>query len=88
MFARNGTPNAMLRLANDDATGTLDTKLTEANCYVGKYYQLKRDEARARIYFRQLLDRDVLDNLYYLATRWSAPAGPAARERGFEKGTT
>lgn len=77
IFARNGTPDAtlgnplflMLRLANDDATGTLDTKQTEAYFYVGKYYQLKRDEARAHIALRQSLDRGMLDNLYYLAAR-------------------
>lgn len=69
MFAADGAPDEMLRLANQDGAGALDQRLTEAYFYAGKYYQLKRDQVRARVYFRQSLDRGVLDNVYYIAAR-------------------
>ena len=69
MFARDAEPNQMLRLASKDGGNGMDLRLTEAYFYAGKYYQLKQDKVRARLYFRQSMGKGMLDNAYYLAAR-------------------
>lgn len=69
MFAQGQSPDHMLRLASRDAGAGIDVRLAEAYFYAGKYYQLKQDKMRARVYFRQALDKGALDNLYHTVAR-------------------
>jgi lipoprotein NlpI len=69
MFARDAEPDQMLRLASQDGGNGMDQRLTEAYFYAGKYYQLKQDTVRARVYFRQSIGKGMLGNVYYVAAR-------------------
>lgn len=69
MFSQGQSPDQMLRLASRDAGVGIDARLAEAYFYAGKYYQLKQDPMRARVYFRQAVEKGVLDNLYHTVAR-------------------
>ncbi len=69
MFARDQSPDAMLRLASRDGGNSNDSRLAEAYFYAGKYYQLKKDAPRARAYFQRAIDKGMLDNLYHTVSR-------------------
>jgi lipoprotein NlpI len=69
MFEQGQAPDQMLRLASRDAGATVDARLAEAYFYAGKYYQLKQDASRARVYFRLSVEKGVLDNLYHTVSR-------------------
>jgi lipoprotein NlpI len=69
LFAGRGTPEHMLSAAGRGASGRLlEVRLTEAYFYAGKYYALKHDSLRARVYFQNALDKKVLNSTYYGAT--------------------
>ena len=69
MFRDNQPPEQMLRLANQDGGSELDTRLVEAYFYAGKYYLLKQDKLRARVYFQHALDKGALGNPYHVLAR-------------------
>jgi lipoprotein NlpI len=69
MFQQGQAPDQMLRLASRDGGATVDARLAEAYFYAGKYYQLKQDASRARVYFRLSMEKGVLDNLYHTVSR-------------------
>jgi len=69
MFESGQSPDQMLRLASRDGGATLDARLAEAYFYAGKYYQLKQDKSRARVYFRLAMEKGVLDSLYHTVSR-------------------
>ncbi|MES2324250.1 MAG: DUF3857 domain-containing protein [Pseudomonadota bacterium] len=69
MFLLDQAPDLMLRLASRDGGNGIDVRLTEAYFYAGKYYLLKQDKSRARVYFRRTVDKGVVDSLYHTVAR-------------------
>ena len=69
MFEQGQAPDQMLRLVSRDGGAAVDARLAEAYFYAGKYYQLKQDKSRARVYFRMSIEKGVLDSLYHTVSR-------------------
>ena len=69
MFRDNQPPEQMLKLANQDGGNELDPRLVEAYFYAGKYYLLRQDKLRARVYFQHALDKGALANPYHILAR-------------------
>ncbi len=64
MLSGKTTPEHMLGLASRNAGRELDTRLVEAYFYVGKYFLLKRDKTKARVYFQRAKDKKILNSRY------------------------
>lgn len=69
MFRNQQTPDQMLRQVSHDSGANLDSRLVEAYFYAGKFYLLRQDKLRARVYFQRALDKGALLSSYHTLAR-------------------
>jgi transglutaminase-like putative cysteine protease/lipoprotein NlpI len=86
LYAGSGTADQLVFQASRNAGIEAESRLAEAYFYIGKYYLLKGDKLRARVYFERVREKKILNSLYDSMARWElGRTGQSAQAKSTER---